>query len=425
MKLGYAGMTHLGINSAVATAARGAQVMCFDSDAALVSMLQSGSAPVSEPLLEEFMAEYRDRLAYSADIVDLSACELVVIAPDVPTDDTGNSDLSGLRTLITRLDDALPPSVVLVVLSQVPPGFSRELNLSPGRVYYYQVETLVFGEAIERALKPERIIFGCADPTESIHALYQQFLDLFDCPQLPMVYESAELAKIAINCCLVSSVSVANTLAELCEHIGADWSEIAPALKLDRRIGRYAYLSPGLGIAGGNLERDLYTVKRFAARYGTDARVVDAWLHNSHYRRDWVLRLLHDQLLPLMPNPRIAIWGLAYKQDTRSIKNSPSLALIEHLNAFELAVYDPMVENTVISWREIPASGNALAACEGADILVIMTPWQEFRDITPPAIKDAMNTAMVIDPYAVLDRSECTRAALQHFSLGRPAPDLN
>ena len=100
-----------------------------------------------------------------------------------------------------------------------------------------------------------------------------------------MRFESAELCKIAINCCLVSSISVANTLAELCEGIGADWSEIVPALKLDRRIGAYAYLAPGLGIAGGNLERDLATVVRLADGIGSDAGVVKAWVANSRHRK--------------------------------------------------------------------------------------------------------------------------------------------
>ena len=99
-----------------------------------------------------------------------------------------------------------------------------------------------------------------------------------------MRYESAELAKISINCCLVASVTVANTLAEFCERIGADWSEIVPALKLDRRIGPYAYLTPGLGIAGGNLERDLATVQRLSDAHGTEAGLISAWPPTAGYR---------------------------------------------------------------------------------------------------------------------------------------------
>src|SRR5207253_8820951 len=135
---------------------------------------------------------------------------------------------------------------------------------------------------------------------------YAELLSAFDCPVLVMRYESAELTKISINMCLVSSVSVANTMAELCVKIGADWSEIVPALKLDKRIGEYAYLSPGLGIAGGNLERDLATVVSLANEFGTDDGVVDAWISNSRYRRDWALMVLHRVVLSHLGNPVLA-----------------------------------------------------------------------------------------------------------------------
>ena len=148
-----------------------------------------------------------------------------------------------------------------------------------------------------------------------------------------MRFESAELTKIAINCCLVSSISVANTLAELCEGIGAVWSEIAPALKLDRRIGPHAYLSPGLGIAGGNLERDLATVIRMSEDVGSDAGVVRAWIANSRHRRDWAARTIKRVLLDKTPEATVAVWGLAYKENTDSVKNSPSLATLRQLPA--------------------------------------------------------------------------------------------
>src|SRR5204863_6387465 len=139
-------------------------------------------------------------------------------------------------------------------------------------------------------------------------------LDSFGCPILSMRYESAELAKISINCCLVASISVANTMAELCEKIGADWSEIVPALKLDRRIGAHAYLSPGLGLAGGNLERDLATVTTLAQEFGTEAGTVRAFVENSRHRKDWALRTLHKALLAKTPGAMVGILGLAYKE---------------------------------------------------------------------------------------------------------------
>lgn len=411
-------MTHLGVNSAVSCAARGAEVICFDANESVIHDLNSFLPPVTEPKLDEYMSIYQDKLTYTSNIDDLKVADLVIVSPDVSTDDQGNSDLSLLNSLIKLVDTTLPSTIPLVVLSQIPPGFSQSLTLDKDRAYYCQVETLIFGQAVERALNPERILFGCDNPKIEIHPAYSRFLALFDCPLLPMKYESAELAKIAINCCLVSSISVANTLSELCEHIGADWGEIVPALKLDKRIGQYSYLAPGLGIAGGNLERDLRTVTQYAAQYGTNADVVEAWSRNSQYRRDWVLRLLHGKILPNVKKPKIAIWGLAYKQDTHSVKNSPSLALIEHLDNWELEVFDPVVPATAVSRRFLKQHDNPITVCDKADVLIIMTPWQSFKDQSISDVLQEMKGNYIVDPYGVFsDHVDLEDVA--YYKLGR------
>ena len=173
------------------------------------------------------MARNSDRLKFTAEVGDLSACDVVYIAADVPTDDQGASDLSGIRTLIDTVAETLDPHAVLVILCQAPPGFTRNLPIPVERLFY-QVETLIFGRAVERAMYPERTIVGCADPSRPLPDSYQRLLSAFSCPILPMRYESAELAKISINFCLVASISVANMLAELCTQIGADWMETLP-----------------------------------------------------------------------------------------------------------------------------------------------------------------------------------------------------
>jgi UDPglucose 6-dehydrogenase len=226
-----------------------------------------------------------------------------------------------------------------------------------------------------------------------------------------MRYESAELAKIAINCFLVSSVSTTNTLAELCEGIGADWSEIAPALKLDKRIGPHAYLAPGLGIAGGNLERDLATVIRMADERQTDAGVVRAWLANSRHRRDWAARTIQRLLLKEKPQAVIAVWGLAYKENTHSTKNSPSLATIAQLGDAKLRLHDPVVK--MPKSMETP-----LEAARGADALMILTPWPQYREIDCTDIAQAMRGRIVLDPYGVLDAGKARTAGLAVHRLG-------
>jgi UDPglucose 6-dehydrogenase len=418
--IGYAGMTHLGLNSAVAAADRGFEIVCYDPDPQLVAALDRGELPVTEPELPELLQKNSNRIKFTADSNELANCALVYVAPDVPTDDTGRSDLERIDALIRQVDAVLRPETVMVILSQVPPGFTRA-RMQPGRLLHYQVETLIFGRAMERARFPERFIVGCADPGEPLPPALAHFLGSFGCPILPMRYESAELAKISINMYLVASVSTANTLAELCEKIGADWSEIVPALKLDKRIGQYAYLAPGLGIAGGNLERDLATVCNFADRYGADAGVVRAWIANSCYRRDWALRTLYREILSKVEDPVIAVLGLAYKQDTHSIKNSPAIALLEHLNQFRVRVFDPVVSAAVIPNFHCYDAISELDTCDGADALVVMTPWSQFCKIDPIDIANRLRGKVVLDPYAVLGAAGCQGAGLSYFTLGTEA----
>lgn len=418
--VGFAGLTHLGLVSAVAAAARGCQAIGYHADDALIAALERGELPMVEPGLLELLGGNRDRLSFSADPAALSRCDVVYVAADVPTDDRGVSDLEPIREITATVTGAIEDDVVLVVLSQVPPGFTRRLSFDPGRLYY-QAETLTVGHAVERAMHPERFIVGCADPSAPLPPRLQRFLEVFDCPILAMRYESAELAKVSINMYLVASVTVANTMAELCEKVGADWSEVGPALKLDPRIGPHAYLKPGLGIAGGNLERDLATVCTIAERTGSDAGAVRAWIADSRHRRDWVLRVLHEKVLRERPGARIAVLGLAYKENTASIKNSPALALIEALGPRRVRVFDPMLTPADTPYPELEATRSALEACDGAEALTIMTPAPEFAALRPKEIAERLSGSTVIDPYAVLDPVACQASGLHYRTLGRPA----
>jgi UDPglucose 6-dehydrogenase len=418
--VGFAGLTHLGLVSAAGVAGGGFTTVCFDPDPALIARLVRREWPVIEPGLDELVRANGARQTFTADCAELARCDVVYVAPDVPTDDSGASDVGALTALIRQVAAALNPEAVLVVLSQVPPGYTRTIGTLPPERVYCQVETLVFGRAVERATKPERYIVGCAEPQRPLDRRYRAVLDAFGCPILPMRYESAELAKISINCCLAASIGVANTLAELCEQVGADWSEIAPALKLDRRIGAHAYLAPGLGLSGGNLERDLATVQRLAAEHGTDAEIVAAWQHDSRRRKAWPLRQLHRTVLQLTGRAVVAILGVTYKENTHSTKNSPAVALIRDLPSCALRVFDPAVQPSADWHEDMTAAPDALAACEGADALVVMTPWPQFAALDPREIARRMRGRIVIDPYGMLNHAATAAAGLQHHVLGSP-----
>jgi UDPglucose 6-dehydrogenase len=410
--LGYVGMTHLGLCSAAAAAARGFAVIGYDPDDGRVARLRAGDLPIVEPGLPELIASGAG-LEFSADARTLARCDVVYIAADVPTDDAGRSDLTGIERLIEAASAELRPDAVLVVLSQVPPGFTRAQR-RPAEQLYYQVETLVFGCAVERATRPERFLVGCARPTEPLPPAYQAFLEAFGCPVLRMRYESAELCKISINLCLVASISAANSLAALCERIGADWSEIVPGLRLDRRIGMHAYLEPGLGLSGGNLERDLATLGVLSARTGASNAFVSACVELSAQRRDWPLRVLRESLD--LPRARVGVLGLAYKAGTASIKGSPAFALLASLRCAGVRAYDPVVQ------AELPAgverASSALEACRDADAVVVMTPWDELRALRPGSLAQAMKGRLIVDPYRALDARACAAEGLRHCTLG-------
>jgi UDPglucose 6-dehydrogenase len=414
--IAYCGMTHLGLNSAVACAEHGFETVCFDANPDLIAELNQAKLPVVEPDLDDMLARNRDHITFTSDPADLARCDVVYVAPDIPTDDKGQSDLASIEAVLDCVEPAIHDDAVLVVLSQVNPGFTRARGRAKGPLIY-QVETLIFGCAIERAMHPERYIIGCADPSQPLPKAFETYLKAYNCPILPMRYESAELAKISINMCLVASIGVANTMAEVCEHIGADWSEIIPALRLDKRIGQHSYIAPGLGIAGGNLERDLASVIRMAESNGGDCGIVKAWIHNSQHRKNWVYRAINEYFLTENPSGRLALLGLAYKENTHSTKNAPSLVLLPQLEGKDVIAFDPVVKASAVSDSLLEAS-SAMKAIEGADALIIITPWPEFKKLDPVDIAKAMKGKMVFDPFRVLKADEVKAAGLTYVTLG-------
>jgi UDPglucose 6-dehydrogenase len=420
-RIGFAGLSHLGIIYSTATASKGFETVAFDGRPGWAGSLDRGQLPILEPGLEELLAAHRARLIFTDQVDAVAACNLIFFALDVATDEANQSDLGPLRELIQSVGSRVAPGTTFVVMSQVPPGFCRRLAAElPAETHlFYQVETLIFGNAVERAVSPERYMIGCCDPEEAFPEPYRRFLEAFQCPLLPMRYESAELCKIAINCFLVSTVSTTNMLSEICENVNADWSEIAPALRLDRRIGPYAYLKPGLGIAGGNLERDLVTVQQLSALHGCDTRIVTGWRQNSAYSSDWVLRALsREGLLKTPQHTVLALWGLAYKQDTHSTKNSPSLALLRSLPQYRWQAFDPVAKIPPADFPNVQLCQSELGAAKNADALIIMTPWGQFAKANLAAVLSTMRGREIYDPYATLAGEACRKLGFRYHRLG-------
>jgi UDPglucose 6-dehydrogenase len=417
--IGFAGLTHLGLNSLVASAERGFATVGFHEDDTLVQNLRNGVININEPHLLDFYQKNKNQISFSNDPNSLKECDIIYISTDVPTDNFGLSDLTSVNTLINNVIRNINSNAILVILCQVPPGFTRTIKW-PINQLYYQVETLIFGRAIDRALNPERFIIGTSDKAKELPFNYLNYLEAFSCPILQMSFESAELAKISINMFLVSSVTTSNILAELCEKLGADWFDIIPALKLDKRIGPFAYLNPGLGIAGGNLERDLRTVLDFAKKYNTDANTVSSWIYNSKHRKNWVWNLLKDLLLNNQSEnkPTFSILGLTYKENTHSLKNSASIELLAKLTDYAVKVYDPAAPSD-FSLQNVIRVTKMEDTLNDADFLIIMTPWAEFKFLKTADLVKRMKGKIIIDPYKILAELDLVQNGFKYFTIGK------
>lgn len=417
-KIGVLGLSHLGIVTSIGFAAKGFEVIGVDINQELVLECIQGRFPIQEPLLDETFAKARDYLKFTIEFETLKSCDLIYIAKDVPTDSNGNSDLHVITELISLTSNYYSENAVVVILCQVSPGFARKINESLRQKIVYQVETLVFGNAINRALFPERLIIGKETLNESIDPSLLVLLESFKCPIVEMNYESAELTKIAINLFLASSVTTTNALTEICEKIGADWSQISPALKLDERIGPKSYTEPGLGISGGNIERDIRTIINLGLNSNTDVALFDSFIENSNNRKNWPIYILNKLRSEGFSIHRIAIWGLAYKKDTNSIKNSPAIYLIEQIyGKTEIVVTDPVVNLPKYLTSKVKVETDPLKVVRNADCLLVMTDWAKYYEYSLSEIINLMRIKIVIDPFGIF-ANKIQNLDIIYFRLG-------
>ena len=410
--IGFVGLSHLGLNYLAASVQKKFKVIGVDSDKKLISDLDILKIPFSEPGLSNILRKNRKKIEFSSDFKRLKKCKIIFISQDVDTSSRGESNLNQIYKLIFKTKKYIQKKSIMVILSQLRPGFMRKIKFDRARLFY-QIETLIFGKGVLRALSPERIIIGCYDKNKDLEKSYRNYLLKFKCPIIKMNYESAELTKIAINIFLASNVTTTNVLAETCKKIGANWNEIKPALHLDARIGPKAYLRPGLGISGGNIERDISSLKNLISKDLNLKKFTTTLINNSRYMSTWVLRQLINEKVYKNKKNKISILGLSYKEDTNSIKNSPSIKLISKLkkNRF-LKVYDPKV-TLKINMKNCFQISSINQTLKGTKILIIMTPWKNFEKI-----RIDKSVKLVIDPFNVLKMSNKKNLNYKYYTIG-------
>ena len=414
-KVGFVGLSHLGLVTSTVLSSLGVKTLCFDFDENRSKELRHSNNSISEPGLNELLEFSKRSQVFTSKLADLSLCEIIYISLDVETDDKGSSDMSLIREYLFKVSK-VASKAILVILSQVYPGFTREISkLIPNEIYY-QVETLVFGEAIERSKYPERIIIGNSNGSNQVNSKYFQILNLYACPILIYNYETAELTKVSINAFLASDVCLTNTLARLSEKINASWNDVSEALKLDKRIGEFRYLRPGLGISGGNIERDLQTISVLCKQNEVDFNLISSVINVNSIHKSWVMYKLLELEVKNYNLLNIGIWGLSYKENTNSIKNSNSYFLIEKLyKQHSIHAHDPLVK---IKDHRYQLTDDPISMLSKIDVLIILTPWALYRKYFKSELLNSMREKIILDPYKVLSGDFCKSLDIQYFTLG-------
>ena len=417
--LGVVGLSHLGTVSSIGLASLGYRVTGIDSDAKAVERLRKGDCIFPEPGLADLMRTHSEKLDFTTDFSALSACDIVVFGEDTIITEQNEMDVSRLHALIDLMIPHLKVGVTILFMSQVPVGFTRALHkkISTHRKglsfrLFYWVDVLIVGDAVSRFQNPGRIIVGHHTLPGTLPDNVQSLFKAFNCPLFTMNYESAEITKSAVNVYLATTVTFANSLSDLCEAVGADMTHIVPAFRLDKRIGPFAYVKPGLGFSGGHLERDLVALTKLADHHGVGHPLLDLIQDESEKRYRWLVQKIDSLILKKNSSPTIAIWGLSYKKNTDSTHGAPSLKIIrDYGKRATLVAYDPLVK--------LPGVTSVLdrnAALKDADGLLILSDWDEFKLLQPSELQ-AMKTSLVIDPLGVLSGTDLPGAS--YVTMGR------
>lgn len=418
MRVGFVGMTHLGlVHARVALRMQQDTVVCYDEDPTLITHLRNGMLPVYEPGLD--FEDQHERITFTNNLTDLDDCDLVFVTRDVGSHK--EAELAPLRALILKLLEPVRRNSPVVLVSQVPFGFTRQVweMANTRRPFYSMVDTLVFGDSMLRAVHPEQVIIGGA----AAHAIPIEISYHFPVAPVSVTYEEAELIKLAINTYLAAQIGVTNTLARLCEAVGVDWRGIAMAVRNDKRIGASAYVNPGLGIVSSHLLRDVDSVYALCRRVGVKRDMLCGTLTCSVADSSWATALAAKLGLE---KSTVAIWGIAYKAGTSSIENSPGVALCEFLKG-ALFVHDPVAVatsfNRVQDSASICWSGDKMSALRhNTDALFIMTPWQEYQHASLSSIRHAMRGNIIVDPYRVLNEQSARAYGFEYYGVGYRGP---
>ena len=419
------GTGYVGLVTAAGFAELGNQVWCVDIDADKISRLERGEIPIYEPGLKECVARNRERLHFTTDLAPaLENARLLFVAVGTPSTYSGDADLSAVHAVV----GAMPKSDrhALVMKSTVPAGTGAAIKRifaqqgKEGFAYVSCPEFLKEGSALDDFLKPDRVVVG-DDGDWAGDAVVELYAPL----QAPLVrtdIRSAEMIKLAANAFLATKISFINEIANVCEETGADVTEVARGMGLDRRIGP-SFLKPGVGYGGSCFPKDVSALKQLAGNSGYHFQLLTSVIEVNELQKRRVIGKLQKHLGSLVGR-RVALLGLAFKPNTDDMREASSLVLAARLQAdgANVRAYDPIAEDQARKLMVgVEFADSAFDALEGADAAVIVTEWPEFTELDWSAAADHMAGRLIVDGRNCVDPGRVVGAGLLYEGMGRVA----
>ncbi|HEX2594435.1 MAG TPA: UDP-glucose/GDP-mannose dehydrogenase family protein [Rhizomicrobium sp.] len=434
MRIAMIGSGYVGLVSGACLSEFGHEVVCIDKMQEKIDALRAGRIPIFEPGLDEVVATNvkAGRLSFSTDYSSVPDADAVFIAVGTPSR-RGEDGAADLRYVFAAAEDiaaAMKDYTVIVTKSTVPVGTGRRVEeiirkKRPDAEFDVasNPEFLREGSAIEDFRRPDRIIVGCENERaqQVMREIYRP-LYLNETPILFTTRESSELIKYAANAFLATKITFINEMADICEKVGADVQDVARGIGLDGRIGS-KFLHAGPGFGGSCFPKDTLALRRTAEDVGAPTRIVDAVVRVNDERKTQMAEKI-EAAFGGVKGKTIAVLGLTFKPNTDDMRDAPSLVIVPHLQkaGANIRAYDPEGMNEARKLIEgIEYVGDSYAALEGADGVVILTEWNEFRALDFPRVKSALKRPLMVDLRNIYRPGLMAEAGFEYVSVGRPA----
>ena len=435
MKIAMIGVGYVGLVSGACFSEFGVTVACIDKDAERIARLRGGEIPIFEPGLDDLVARNAGagRLTFASDLAAaVAGADAVFIAVGTPSRrGDGHADLTYVYAAAREIAHALTGYAVVVTKSTVPVGTGREVariihEANPKAEFdvVSNPEFLREGSAINDFMRPDRIVIGAESERarELMRQLYRP-LYLIETPILFTGLETAELIKYAANAFLATKITFINEIADVCEAVGADVHDVARGIGLDGRIGR-KFLHPGPGFGGSCFPKDTQALARTAEQVGAPMRIVETVVAVNDARKRKMAQRIRVACGGSVAGKTLAVLGLTFKPNTDDMREAPSLVILPALqhDGATIRVFDPEgMDEARELMPELTYCKDAYEAMTGADALVILTEWNEFRSLNLKRMRECLRQPVVVDLRNVYGPGDMSAAGFIYHGIGRPS----